>query len=153
MLYTSDPSFFWNLFLYDSLPKSYSSDIFWQDIPKLVGFGENILRVIVFGLPVTMILSFNTRIKKFGLLIYLTGIGFYFLSWVALIYFPQSGWSCNLLGFMAPAYTPIIWLIGIGLIGNRSFFKIPKLSLIYICISVFFVVLHVLHTYIIFQRL
>ncbi len=145
--------FIWNIFLVDYLPKGYNYDIFWKDVPRFIGYGENIFRIIVFVLPVVMMLSFKTRTEKIGLLIYLVGIVIYFLSWIIMISFPVSTWSRSALGFMAPAYTTIIWLIGIGLIGNRSFFRIPKLSQIYIYLSMIFVFFHTLHTYIIFLRL
>lgn len=147
------PIFIWNILLVDHLPKTYSSDVFWRDIPKFIGYSENILRIIVFGLPTIMILSIKRKNEKIGLLFFLIGIGVYFLSWTVMIYFPESNWSRSIFGFLAPAYTTILWFIGIGLIGNKSFFKIPKLSQIYIGLSVLFVIFHTLHTYIVFQRL
>ena len=147
------PIFLWNIILVDYLPNSYSPDIFWKDIPSIVGVSENILRVVTLALPVVMIFSLKTRLQKIGLLIYLVGISLYFLSWIFVIVYPQSNWSTSLIGFMAPAFTTIIWFIGIGLIGNKAYFKILYLSVIYICLSLLFVVFHSLHTYIVFQRL
>ncbi len=147
------PVFLWNLFLAGYLPKSYSPDIFWKDIPSIIGISENVLRVLTLALPVVMILSLKSRLQKAGFLIYLIGIFLYFSSWLAVIVYPNSNWSTSLPGFMAPAFTTIIWFIGIGLIGNKSYFKIPYLSLIYICLSILFVAFHSTHTYLVFQGL
>jgi hypothetical protein len=147
------PLFLWNIILVDYLPKPYSPEIFWKDIPKLIGYSENILRIIVFALPVIMIFSIKTRLQKIGLGIYLVGILIYFMSWTMMIIYPQSNWSTSLFGFMAPAFTTLIFFIGIGLIGNKAYFKIPYLFLIYITLSALFVIFHSLHTFIIFERI
>ncbi len=147
------PIFLWNIFLMDYLPEAYGSDIFWKDIPKFVGIGENILRIIVFVLPAIMVFSLKSRMQRIGFSIYLIGTIIYFLSWLMVIILPESNWSQSLLGFMAPAYTTIIWFIGIGLIGKKACFKIPYLSHIYIGFSILFVVFHTLHTYIVFMNL
>ena len=147
------PIFAWNILLYSSLPHSFSPEVFWKDIPAWIAYGENILRIIVFVFPAFMIFSLKTRQQKTGFAIYLLGTLIYFLSWLMVILYPQSGWSTSLIGFMAPAYTTIFWFTGIGLIGRESYFRIPKPSQIYILVSILFVVFHSLHTYIVFQRL
>ncbi len=147
------PVYIWNIIFMKSLPKGYSMDFFWKDIPAIIGNTENVLRIIVFTLPIIMTLSFETKIQKIGFGIYLFGIIIYFLSWTAQMYFPELFWSKSIFGFMAPAYTTIIWFVGIGLIGKNSFIKIPYLSAIYIFLSAVFVVFHSIHCYIIFQRL
>lgn len=147
------PLFLWNIILVGCLPETYSSEIFWKDIPNWIGYSENILRIIAFAIPVIMIFSLKTRFQKIGFSIYLAGIFIYFLSWAFVIIYPQSNWSTSLIGFMAPAYTTIVFFVGIGLIGNKAFFNIPYLSLIYIGLSILFVAFHTTHTYIVFQRL
>lgn len=146
------PIFLWNIFLFDLLPVGYSGEVFDHDIPNIIRYGENGLRVIIFGLPLIMILSLRNRIEKNGLILYLFGILVYFASWLALIIYPESNWSHSFLGFMSPAFTPLLWLMGIGIIGNRSFIKIRQLSLIYILFAILFVCLHSAHAYIVFQR-
>jgi len=76
------PIFLWNIILVDYLPKTYSPEIFWKDIPKLIGYSENILRIVVFVLPVIMIFALKTKLQRIGLLIYLTGLIVYLLSWI-----------------------------------------------------------------------
>lgn len=147
------PLFLWNIILVGNLPKSYSPDIFWKDIPKFIGYSENILRIILFVLPVIMIFSLKTRLQKIGFITYLSGLILYFSSWIIMIISSESNWSKSLIGFMAPAFTTIIFFVGIGLIGNKAFFKFPYLSLIYIGLSILFVIFHSTHTYIVFQRL
>ncbi len=147
------PLFLWNIILVGYLPETYSPEIFWKDIPIWIGYSENILRIVVFAIPAIMIFSLQTRLQKIGFRIYLAGIFIYFLSWIFVIIYPQSNWTTNLIGFMAPAYTSLIFLVGIGLIGNKAFFNISYLSLIYIGLSILFVVFHTTHTYIVFQRL
>ncbi len=147
------PIFIWNLIFIDSLPQNYNMDFPMKDIPTIIGIVENILRIIVFVLPLTMVFSLKTKTQKIGLIIYIIGTILYFLSWIALIYFPESLWSKSILGFMALAYTTIIWFIGIGMIGKTSFIKIPYISSLYILISLLFVLFHSIHAFIVFQRL
>jgi len=147
------PVFLWNIFLADFLPKGYSHEIFWNNIPNFINYFENISRIVVFALPAFMILSLNTRTQKIGITIYFIGLILYFLSWIIMIFHPGSLWSQSQIGFMAPAFTTVIWFIGIGLVGRKAFIKIPYLSTIYITISVMFVIIHSLHCYIVFERL
>lgn len=147
------PLFLWNIILVGYLPKGYSPDIFWKDIPNFVSYSENILRIVLFILPIIMIFSLKTKLQKIGFSIYLIGLIVYFSSWILVIINPESNWSQSLIGFMAPAYTTIIFFVGIGLIGNKAFLKFPYLSLIYICLSILFVIFHSAHTYIVYQRL
>lgn len=147
------PVFLWNIVLVDSLPKGYGPDFFDKDVPKFVVYSENFLRVILFVFPAVMMLSLKTKIQKVGFLIYLLGLVLYFSSWAVMIVFPESNWSQSQAGFMAPAYTTLIWFVGIGIIGNKSFFKIPYLTVIYIVFSVLFVVVHTLHAALAFQGL
>jgi hypothetical protein len=95
---------------------------FWNNIPYFIRISENILRAIVFFLPLLLKLEINEPQQKIGFLIYMAGIGVYFMSWLMQIYFPDSSWSQSVFGFMAPAYTTIIWFVGIGLIGKSPFY-------------------------------
>ena len=147
------PVFLWNILLTTYLPKSYGPEIFWKNIPPIIGVSENILRILTFSIPVLMIFSLKTKLQKKGFVLYLIGLVLYFLAWTVMILYPESNWGQSLIGFMAPAFTTIIWYIGIGLIGNKAFLKIPYISLIYICLAIFFVLFHSIHAYIVFQRL
>ncbi|MEM8965128.1 MAG: hypothetical protein AAGE93_01840 [Bacteroidota bacterium] len=147
------PLLVWNIVFTSRLPWGYARDVFWRDIPSWIGITENITRILVFTLPILMQFSLKTSVQKAGLGIYLIGLLLYFASWILQIYFPQSSWSRSLWGYAAPAYTTIIFFIGIGLIGKTSFIELSSISIIYLAISVAFVAIHTAHTYIIFQRI
>ena len=146
------PLILWNIALIDYLPKKYGIDVFNKNIPVIIKYSENGIRFILFTLPVFMILSLKTNLQKIGFSMYILGIILYFSSWLLVIINPDSSWSQSLIGFMAPAYTTILFFVGIGLIGNKAFFKFPHLSLVYISLSILFVIVHSLHTYIVFMR-
>lgn len=143
----------WNLLLASSLPVEFSRDVFWNDIPDYVGLPENIFRGLIMVLPAFMVLSLKTNTQRLGGWLYLLGVGVYGLSWLLLILVPDSSWSQSMMGFMAPAYTTILWLTGIGLIGEKSFFNIKHMTAIYLSLSIVFVFFHTWHTYIIFHRM
>ncbi|MDJ0706106.1 MAG: hypothetical protein QNJ46_22775 [Leptolyngbyaceae cyanobacterium MO_188.B28] len=147
------PIFLWNILFAASLPRGYAIEFFGRDIPPIIGATENILRITVFVLPLLMPLTIKNTRQKIGLGIYLVGLVIYFLSWIMQIYHPDSTWSSSLFGFLAPAYTTIIWFIGIGLIGDKIFIKIPYKPIIYIAISSVFVFVHTTHAYIVYMRL
>ena len=148
------PMFIWNMLLYDKLPEGFNIDIFWKNIPKTISYPENIFRILVFALPIAMSLNLKTKSQKWGMVQYTIGTLIYFLSWLMLIKYPESEWSKSMIGFTAPAYTPIIWLIGIALIGkNTLYLKRISLVSVYILLSVIFVIFHTWHTYIVYVRL
>lgn len=147
------PVLLWNVLFIGYLPPAFDPEVFWNDIPSSISYSENILRIAMFVLPAFMVLSVKTRREKVGLGIYLVGVSVYFLSWVLLIVDPSSTWSTSWIGFTAPAYTTIIWFTGIGLIGNRAFFKWPYPGLTYVLLALAFVVAHTTHAHIVFQRL
>lgn len=146
------PILVWNILLTNELPKAFQPEIFWNKIPAFLTYGENIFRTIVFALTLFIPLSISTPLQKKGLLLYLGGTLLYFGSWLTLIYFSNSQWSNSLLGFMAPAYTPFFWLIGIGLIGDSFYFNLPYRRWLFILTSIIFLVFHNLHTYTVFCR-
>ena len=146
------PIMVWNLIFASRLPPAYSTEIFWKDIPSFIANGENIFRLIVFVLPVLMPIKIETQGQKLGLRLYIAGTAIYFMSWLAQIYFPQSAWSLSAFGFLAPAYTPLIWLIGIGLIGNTLYFSSPYRSRMYIAISTIFIGFHLSHALTVYLR-
>ncbi len=147
------PIFLWNVIFSGKLPDPYRMNTFWNNIPYFIRISENILRAIVFFLPLLLKLEINESQQKIGFLIYMVGMGVYFMSWLMQIYFPDSSWSQSVFGFMAPAYTTIIWLVGIGLIGKSPLIDIPYHYSIYIILSVFFVVVHSIHSFIVYSRI
>ena len=146
------PVFAWNMIFANKLPEKYTDKGKWDDIPKALAAVENTLRTIVFLLPVLMKLNLDSDRAIVGLIIYLIGLVIYFISWSLQMYRPDSSWSKSLLGTMAPAYTPIIWLSGIALIGKENFLEIPNVSLFYFIISLVFVIAHSLHAYLAYKQ-
>jgi hypothetical protein len=146
------PIMLWNIVFTDKLPTAFSTEFFWKDIPPFLATGENFFRLLVFVFPLLMPLRITTNTQKLGLALYLAGTLIYFLSWIALMYFPQSVWSMSAFGFLAPAYTPLIWLAGIGLIGSSLYFDSPYHSWMYIAGSVTFIAFHLSHTLTVYLR-
>jgi hypothetical protein len=116
---------------------------FDEAVPRWVLLLENLLRFAVFVLPLLMPLRWDTAQSKIGIVVYAMGLLIYFASWVPLMVAPESAWSNSLFGFLAPAYTPLIWLIGMGLIGGWW----P-----YLILSLVFVGVHVGHWWQVYER-
>jgi len=147
------PILLWNILLANKLPKDFQPEIFWKDIPTYLTYGENISRTLVFILTLMMPLCISTLTQKRGLLLYIAGTVLYFASWIVLITFPNSGWSNSLIGFTAPSFTPLFWLIGIGLIGNSFYFSLPFKRWFFISTSIIFLIFHNFHTFTIYHRI
>ncbi|SHH21734.1 hypothetical protein [Thermosipho atlanticus] len=99
---------------------------------------ENILRAIVFIVPVFMNFDVSALNLTKYIILYVIGVTIYFISWLMVIYFSNSYWSKSALGLLAPAYTSIAWLIAIGMLGNLK---------IYNYLAVLFVIVHTFSTY------
>ena len=143
----------WNVVFASKLPRGFSPEFFEKDIPAFITNGENFFRLVIFVLPLLMPLQISTQSQKIGLGLYIVGTLIYFLSWVMQMYFPQSGWSMSAWGFLAPAYTPLIWLIGIGLMGSSLYFPSPYKVWMYMAVSALFLGFHVLHTALVYSRI
>lgn len=146
------PVLAWNIALTNRLPKTFQPEIFWSDIPPFLAYGENTARIVVFILTLFMPLKIVTPMQRKGLLFYISGLLVYFISWLLLIFLPNSAWSAGIPGFSAPAYTPLLWLIGIGIIGNSFYFNLPYKRWMFITVSIIFLLFHNLHTYFIYYR-
>lgn len=147
------PIMIWNIVLTNKLPQEYQSEIFWKDIPAWLKYAENISRTLIFILTLLMPLNISTLKQKRGFILYLGGTILYFVSWLILICFPDSRWSSNIFGFMAPAYTPLLWLTGIGFIGNSFYFNLPYRRWFYILTVIIFLIFHNFHTMTIYFRI
>lgn len=146
------PILVWNAILTNKLPKAFQPETFWNNIPTFLIYGENISRTFVFIVLFFMPLSIATQKQKKGVVLYVTGTLLYFASWLILISFPSSIWSNSLLGFIAPAVTPLFWLIGIGLIGDSFYFNLTYRRWYFILASIIFLVFHNIHALIIYFR-
>ena len=147
------PIMLWNIVFSEKLPAAFGQDSFWKAIPPFIAGGENFFRLLAFMLPAFMPLRISTATQKLGLSLYVLGVLIYFGSWLLQMYFPLSVWSLSAAGFLAPAYTPLIWLVGIGLIGRELYFPIPYKEWVYITISIIFAAFHISHTWIVYSRI
>ncbi len=146
------PPLLFNLIFASSLPSAFSPEIFDKDIPALITYGENILRAFVFIFPLFMVLNLQTKRQKAGLRIYIAGITIYFSAWLFLIYAPHSAWSTSLLGFLAPAYTPFIWLLGMAMLSDTLCLKLPYRWWYYLIGVFLFLAFHISHVFIVFTQ-
>lgn len=146
------PILLWNLVLASKLPKIFQPEIFWDNIPSFIAYGENISRTILFVFTLFMPLRISTKTQKEGIVLYVVGTSLYFASWLILICFPNSLWSNSVLGLLAPAYTPLFWLLGIGLIGDSLYFNIPYKRWFFVLTSTVFLIFHNAHAYLIYLR-
>ena len=128
------PIFVWNaIFMPKLTQEGFESD---GNVPAWMLVSEHVLRAIVFILPLLLPLRLKDQWSKIRLFSYIAGTLVYFGSWLPLVYRPGAHWSTNAVGLLAPAFTPLIPLIGIGLIGH---------SWIYMSLSALFVLVHTLH--------
>ena len=146
------PILVWNMAFTGFLPPALGSQEFWRDIPPMVTYGENLLRLIVLILPFLMPLDLRMVSQRRGLTLFTVGMVLYFLAWLALILFPQSQWSLSWTGFLAPAYTPLLWLAGLGLIGRRLYWPGPYRWWMYLWLAAGFTAFHVAHASIVYER-
>ncbi|HPG41981.1 MAG TPA: hypothetical protein PLP19_17080 [bacterium] len=145
------PVFIWNALLYSKLPAPYQKAI-WDKVPKSLDILENVFRIIVFFIPIFMKLQIDTPAQKAGLILYCIGIVIYFLSWYMQIKYPASAWSASMWGFIAPAYTTIIWFTGIALIGQELLIKKTWWYGSYFLFILFFVIIHTCHAVYVYRH-
>lgn len=141
------PILLWNLVLTRYLPQAYKPKEFDIGIPAYVLIGEGIFRALIFGLPLFMRVNFKRPESRIGISIFIIGVSYYFLSWLLLILVPESSWSKSLIGFMAPAYSIIIWLFGFSLIVESYYFNIDYAKWHFILPACLMTCFHTFHSY------
>lgn len=144
------PILVWNSLLAGKLPQAFTQEVSGSDIPSIIIIGENISRLLLFVLAFLMPLKLESNRHFQGLALYILGLLLYFSSWILLIFFPFSAWSTSLPGFMAPAYTPIVWLLGISMIGSTYHYKLPFKRWHFPTCSIVFLLFHNFHTFLLF---
>jgi hypothetical protein len=146
------PPLLFDIVFWNSLPKAFSFDQFW-DIPLAIALGERLASIFVFAFPVLMWIRLNSPRQRLGLRLYGVGLVAYYASWFALILFPDSAWSTSAIGFVAPAYTPLLWIAGIAMMSDGWYARrIPYRWWYYLAGSLVFLAFHVSHTFLIFTR-
>ncbi len=140
------PIFLWNLIFIKKLPPVFEDKTFDKNIPKIILVGETFFRVIVFLMPIMTEIDYSKIAGNIGFYIFIVGVVIYFLTWLLLMYYPNSKWSKSLIGFCGPGYTPIIWLVGFAFTVNRFIINIHYNIWFYLVPSILFVVFHVVHS-------
>lgn len=125
------PILLWNILLFSKLPM----DHFSGTAPQWVLIIENIFRGGAMLLPLLLPVNTKNRFFRPGLIIFTIGALIYFGSWLWLIWFPESAAAQSAWLHFAPAYTPIIWFIGLSMMSN---------SILLLILSVVFIGFHVL---------
>ena len=95
-----------------------------------------------------MTIKLDDKIGKAGLIVYIIGVFIYFCSYFIVIKIPAISFHNNFIVLLSPYWTSVLWLIGIGLLGNKLFINIPYHYATYIIISIVFAVIHSIHGYI-----
>jgi hypothetical protein len=148
------PPLLFSLSLMTVLPNALTPAQFNEGIPDAIVNIEVFGRILVFAMPAFFSIGISTTTQKRGLVLYLTGVALYYLSYGTQNFFPNSGWSNSLLGFSASAYTNVFWMIGLGMLGEKFYFKqrLRYRPIFYIIPAVVFVMVHTTHAVVYHQR-
>lgn len=146
------PILLWNAVFTRYLPLPLASSDFNRDVPTGMLVTENVLRIAVMVLPFFMPLDITSAVQRRGLWLFVVGVLFYVIAWVPLMAAPQSAWSMSRLGFLAPAYTPLVWLVGLGLTGGRLHGPVSFKPWMYLLLASAFVVVHVAHANLVYTK-
>jgi hypothetical protein len=144
------PILAWNFVLIGRLPVAISSAELWNAIPRPLALAENVLRVFVFAVPFFMPLQASTSRQKRGVALFIVGVLVYFASWLPLIAAPQSAWAHSAAGFLAPAYTPVLWLLALGQIGEKLSWGNGYRPWMYAVLSMLFLAVHLAHATVVY---
>jgi len=146
------PILVYNIIFASKLPPAYNLALFNSNIPLCIIIGENIFRSVIFFLPILFKLNIRSSLGKKGLIVFSFGLALYFSSWLILIYAPNTTWSSSIVGFTAPAYTPIIWLVGLSLMVDSYYFKLAYKKWHFILPSIAFLIFHIAHSVYVYNR-
>ncbi len=147
------PILAWNAAFAPALPGAWSTTEFWREIQPALALAENGSRLIVVALPFLMPLKWNSLGQRLALALFGAGAILYFASWLAILLAPHSHWSTSAWGFLAPAYTPLLWLAGLALLGQRLFWGTWYRWWIYLIPAGVFLASHIGHLALIYVRI
>jgi len=140
------PILLFNILFFKKLPPHYL-----KNISHPIIIMETITRIIVIVFSMIMVMNIQNKMEKIGIIIYVIGIIIYFTSYFIEIYAANSLFGRNIIFILAPYWTSIIWLIGIGLVGNILFINIPYHFTVYLILSVIFTTIHTIHGYLCYK--
>jgi len=136
------PILLFNILFFKKLPSHYL-----KNISHPIVIMETITRIIIIAFSIIMAINIKNKIEKTGLIMYIIGIIIYFTSYFIEIYASDTLFGRKLIFILAPYWTSVIWLMGIGLVGNRLFINIPYHFIAYLILSVVFAAIHTIHGY------
>jgi len=140
------PILIFNILFFKKLPTHYLKNISHPIITA-----ETITRIITIVFSTIMAINIQNKIEKTGIIIYIIGIIIYFTSYFIEIYAPDTLFGKKIIFILAPYWTSIIWLIGIGLVGNNLFINIPYHFTVYLILSAVFATIHTIHGYLCYK--
>jgi hypothetical protein len=140
--------FFIPVIIFNIIFTKYLPEHYLKNINHPIVTIETIARIMTIAFSVLMAIKLDNKIGKIGLIIYIIGILIYFCSYFIVIKVPEILLHNSLIVLLAPYWTSILWLIGIGLLGNQLFINIPYHYTGYIIISIIFTIMHSIRGYI-----
>lgn len=135
------PILIWNVFFVAGLPDFFLNQPV-EGMPKILLSFEHLFRILFFIMAYLMPLTKASFKKTLAWMLYIFGVLLYFASWSPLLSNPSSVWSQSLWGVMAPSITPMVWMSGIVLLGDRFSFGIPYRKWIYWLVMLSFILCH-----------
>jgi hypothetical protein len=147
------PPLLFSLGLMAIAPSAVTSAEFNAGIPNVLVTSEIIGRIVVFAMPAFFSVGLSTASQRRGLILYLVGVASYCTVYGIQNFAPESSWSTSMIGFTASAYSNLIWMTGLGLLGDRFQFSTSwrYRPVFYIVPATIFIILHTTHSIIYFQ--
>jgi hypothetical protein len=144
--------FFMPLIIFNIVVTKYLPAFYLKNIHHPIVMFETVVRIITILFSLIMMMNVNSNIGKLGFMIYIVGLLIYVCSYFIVIKIPASSFNNNLIVLLAPYWTSFLWLVGIGLLGNKLFINVPYHYVIYIAISFVFAVIHSVHGYLCYKN-
>ena len=143
--------FFLPIIIFNLVFTKYLPEHYLKNIKHPIVTLETIARTVTIIFSVIMEIKLDNKVGKIGFIVYIIGVLIYFCSYFIVIKLPVTSFNNNIAVLLAPYWTSVLWLIGIGLLGNKLFVIIPYHYIIYIVISIVFAMLHSIHGYICYE--
>lgn len=135
------PVIIWNILFRSYLPEPYLMEPSGKLFPSILKWIEVILTILILAVPFFLRLKVKNKLQQLGLIIYFIGVIVYIFAWRPIILYPNGDWSNSLVGYISLSITPVIFLTGIGMIGEKLVFNITYHRSIYILLSIILVFL------------
>jgi hypothetical protein len=139
--------FFVPVIIFNIIFTKYLPEYYLKKINHPIVTIETIARIMTIVFSVIMAIKLDNKIGKIGLVVYSFGILIYFCSYFIVMKIPAISFHNNLIVLLAPYWTSALWLIGIGLLGNKLSINIHYHYIVYLLISIAFAIIHSIHGY------